>query len=106
MRKQLIEYDDVMNQQREMIYRQRREALFGGDLKSAVMEMIEEGSEEPGVFADERTHAEDWDFKGLNEPCFGLFNFRLPTLEGETLDGLTQEGLAQLINDEDCQIYE
>ncbi|MGB5420946.1 MAG: preprotein translocase subunit SecA [Desulfobacterales bacterium] len=107
IRKQLLEYDDVMNQQREVIYRQRREALFGKDLKSSILEIIEEESEEiAGAFADERAPAEEWDFKGLNEAVFKQFNFRLPTLEGDTLDGLTQEGLAQLINDEAVRIYE
>ncbi|MGA9538012.1 MAG: preprotein translocase subunit SecA [Desulfobacterales bacterium] len=107
IRKQLLEYDDVMNQQREVIYRQRREALFGKDLKSSILEIIEEKSEEiAGAFADERAPAEEWDFKGLNEAVFKQFNFRLPTLEGDTLDGLTQEGLSQLINDEAVGIYE
>ncbi|MDP4857337.1 MAG: preprotein translocase subunit SecA, partial [Desulfobacterales bacterium] len=107
IRKQLLEYDDVMNQQREVIYRQRREALFGKDLKSSILEIIEEKSEEiAGAFADERTPAEEWDFKGLNEAVFKQFNFRLPPIEGETLDGLTGEGLAQLINDEAVRIYE
>ena len=107
IRKQLLEYDDVMNQQREVIYRQRREALFGKDLKSSILDMIEEKSEEiAGAFADERAPAEEWDFKGLNEAVFKQFNFRLPALEDETLDGLTREGLAQLINDEAVRIYE
>jgi preprotein translocase subunit SecA len=107
IRKQLLEYDDVMNQQREVIYRQRREALFGKDLKSSILEIIEEKSEEiAGAFADERTPAEEWDFKGLNEAVFKQFNFRLPPVEGETLDGLTGEGLAQFINDEAVRIYE
>ncbi|MGA8019751.1 MAG: preprotein translocase subunit SecA [Desulfobacterales bacterium] len=107
IRKQLLEYDDVMNQQREVIYRQRREALFGKDLKSSILEIIEEKSEEiADAFADERTPAEEWDFKGLNEAVFKQFNFRLPPIEGETLDGLTGEGLAQLINDEAVRIYE
>jgi preprotein translocase subunit SecA len=107
IRKQLLEYDDVMNQQREVIYRQRREALFGKDLKSSILEIIEEKSEEiAGAIADERTPAEEWDFKGLNEAVFKQFNFRLPPMEGETLDGLTGEGLAQLINDEAVRIYE
>ncbi|MCG8567445.1 MAG: preprotein translocase subunit SecA, partial [Desulfobacterales bacterium] len=42
IRKHLLEYDDVMNQQREVIYRQRRKSLMEEDLKSAVLEMIED----------------------------------------------------------------
>ena len=46
IRKQLIEYDDVMNQQREVIYRQRREALAGKSLKDSIVEMIRDKAEE------------------------------------------------------------
>ncbi|HHC23784.1 MAG TPA: preprotein translocase subunit SecA, partial [Desulfobacterales bacterium] len=46
IRKQLLEYDDVMNQQREVIYQQRREALSGGNLRDSVEAMISEKSED------------------------------------------------------------
>ena len=42
IRKHLLEYDNVMNQQREVIYSQRRDVLAGGDLRESVMEMVEE----------------------------------------------------------------
>jgi len=107
IRKQLLEYDDVMNQQREVIYRQRREALFGKDLKASILEIIEEKAEEiAAAFADERNPAEEWDFKGLNESVYKQFNLRLPPLDAETLDGLNDEGLAQLITDEAVKLYE
>ena len=107
IRKQLLEYDDVMNQQREVIYRQRREALFGKDLKASILEIIEEKAEEiSAAFADERIPAEEWDFKGLNESVYKQFNLRLPPLDAETLDGLNDEGLAQLITDEAVKLYE
>ncbi len=106
IRKQLLEYDDVMNQQREVIYRQRREALFGKDLKSSIHDIIEEKGEEiAAAFADERLPSDEWDLKGLNEAVFKQFNFRLPALTDETLDGLTREGLAQLIIDEAVKVY-
>ena len=107
IRKQLLEYDDVMNQQREVIYRQRREALFGKDLKASILEIIEEKAEEiSAAFADERIPAEEWDFKGLNESVYKQFNLRLSPLDAETLDGLNDEGLAQLITDEAVKLYE
>ncbi len=107
IRKQLLEYDDVMNQQREVIYRQRREALFGKDLKDSILDIIEEKAEEIAeVFADERIPAEEWDIKGLNESVFKQFNLRLPPMDADTLDGLNSEGLAQLITDEAVAIYE
>ena len=44
IRKHLLEYDDVMNQQREIIYRQRREALTAKDLKQVAQDMMEDVS--------------------------------------------------------------
>ncbi len=106
IRKQLIEYDDVMNQQREVIYRQRREALYGKNLKDSIEEMIEEKAGEiAAAFADERAPAEEWDIKGLNEAVFKQFNFRLPPFDENTLDGLNSDGLGQLVYDEVLKVY-
>jgi len=106
IRKQLLEYDDVMNQQREVIYRQRREALAGKDLKTSIEDMISEKAEEIAVFfADEKILPEEWDIKGLKEAVFKQFNFRLSTFDNDTLDGLTKDGLAQLISDSAKEVY-
>jgi len=106
IRKQLLEYDDVMNQQREVIYRQRREALFGKDLSESVMEMMEEKAEEiAAAFAEDRVPAEEWDWKGLSDAVFQQFNFRLPDPDEQTLDGLTPDGLGRWIYEEALQVY-
>jgi len=107
IRKQLIEYDDVMNQQREVIYRQRREALRGSNLKSSIMDMIHEKAEEIACeFADESLLPEEWDLKGLNETVFKQFNLKLNGFDGDTLDTLTREKLAQLIYDSALKVYD
>ncbi len=107
IRKQLIEYDDVMNQQREVIYRQRREALRGSDLKSSIMDMIHEKAEEIAYeFADESMLPEDWDLKGLSKAVFKQFNFRFNSFNGDTLDDLTREKLFQLIYDSALKVYD
>ena len=107
IRKQLLEYDDVMNQQREVIYRQRREALKGSDLKSSFMDMIYEKAEEIAhEFADESMLPEDWDLKGLSKAVFKQFNFGLDSFDSDTLDGLTTERLAQLIYDSALKVYD
>jgi preprotein translocase subunit SecA len=107
IRKQLLEYDDVMNQQREVIYRQRREALKGSDLKSSFMDMIHEKAEEIAhEFADESMLPEEWDLKGLNKTVFKQFNFKFNSLDGDTLDTLTREKLSQLIYDSAIKVYD
>lgn len=106
IRKQLLEYDDVMNQQREVIYRQRRETLDGKSLKPAIEDMISEKAEEiADFFVDDRTLAEEWDWKGINEAVFKQFSFRLGNPDDDTLNGLTREGLAELISDFSIQKY-
>ena len=107
IRKQLIEYDDVMNQQREVIYRQRREALRGEDLKESVQEMVRELAEEIALrFADDRALAEEWDWKAIGEAVFKQFNVRLATPDEAVLDGLTGEGLAEFIAESALGLYE
>ena len=107
IRKQLIEYDDVMNQQREVIYRQRREALTGKSLKSSIVDMICEKAEDiADIFADEKALPEEWDMNGLNEAVFKQYNFRLGRIDDDTLEGLTGEGLAQLISDAAIRVYD
>jgi len=106
IRKQLLEYDDVMNQQREVIYRQRRETLSDKSLKPAIEDMVAEKAEEiADFFADDRALAEEWDWKGINEAVFKQFNLRLGTPDDDTLNGLTREGLAELIADISIQRY-
>jgi preprotein translocase subunit SecA len=106
IRKHLLEYDDVMNQQREVIYEQRREALRGEDLKESVEAMILERADEIAAgFIDEKFLPEDWDLKGLNEAIFKQFNFRLD-LDEAALEGKDAEGVAQLISDRALEVYQ
>lgn len=66
MRKHVLEYDDVMNQQREVIYSQRRRVLMGEDLQESLQEMIT-GVIESAVerYTAEGKYPEDWDLEGL-----------------------------------------
>jgi preprotein translocase subunit SecA len=107
IRKQLLEYDDVMNQQREVIYRQRRETLDGKSLKPSIMEMIRDKAEEiADDFAAENVHAEDWDIKAIRGAVYKQFNFRLNSFDQETMDGLNRDGLAELIFEAAGKVYD
>jgi preprotein translocase subunit SecA len=107
IRKQLLEYDDVMNQQREVIYRQRREALDGKSLKSAVVEMIREKAEEIAADAiGENAVSEEWDLKRIQDAVFKQFNFHFNSDSEEALEDLDQESLADLIFDAAHSLYE
>ncbi len=106
VRKQLIEYDDVMNQQREIIYQQRREALHGGNLKPEIMDMIEDLLK--GMLAkttDEKTFAEDWDLETLNNEIYRVFGFQL-NLSADFLAEHTQEELQEELLDRVKERYD
>ncbi len=107
IRKHLIEYDDVMNQQREVIYKQRRDLLTGVDLKSTMEDIMMESAETIGAkFANERDLPAEWDWEAISDAVFQQFNFRLAKMDENTLDGLTEEGLIQEIYDQAHAIYE
>jgi preprotein translocase subunit SecA len=74
----LLEYDDVMNKQRELVYGQRRDALAGDKLKSDVLEMATQLAEDTvDRFVDKQAMASEWDLAGLAESLRGRFNLRL-----------------------------
>ncbi len=106
IRKQLIEYDDVMNQQREVIYKQRREALEGKNLEDAIKDMIYDQSEViVGNFADHKTFSDEWDWDGIKKMVRKKFHFHLDSIDDDTMDGLTIEGLTELIYESSMGIY-
>jgi preprotein translocase subunit SecA len=105
IRKHLLEYDDVMNEQREVIYSQRRKALDGEDLQDYILSMIsDKAGEIAETYADSRTPYTEWDLSGLAEAVFKQFNFR-PVLDENRLAGLTADSLSDLIYDECVQRY-
>ncbi len=106
IRKHLLDYDNVMNQQREVIYSQRREVLAGEDLKESVLEMIEEQVEGiVDLYAEEKAHPEDWDLKGIQDAAYQQFSFRcaVPSEEG---NGLNRGYLKDLLLNKANEIYE
>ena len=105
IRKHLLEYDNVMNQQREVIYAQRREALSDESLKPLIEDMIWEKSEEIAqTFADDKLPPSEWDLKAFEEAVFKQFNFRL-RLELDAIDHLNSEALTQMIYDAAAAVY-
>jgi preprotein translocase subunit SecA len=107
IRKHLLEYDDVMNQQRTVIYAQRREILMGKDLREAIMEMIAETVEGiADTFVDEKTHPEYWDLKALSDAVYKQFNFRPERLTKEGVETLDRDGLVDLIAGQATRNYE
>jgi preprotein translocase subunit SecA len=82
IRKQVLEFDDVMNKQRETIYSLRRRILEGKELKDKILEMMEQTvGDWVGVHLPEKIHPEEWDWEGL----FKAVNDTIPVIGLEQL---------------------
>jgi preprotein translocase subunit SecA len=86
IRKHLLEYDDVMNKQREVVYHRRRELLSGAPLKEDILDMCDEMiADIVEAHADPEKDVADWDWKELEDAFYKQFKFR-PAFR-DNLDG-------------------
>ena len=86
IRKHLLDYDDVMNKQRKVIYEQRKKVLRGNDLWTDIEEMIEEIIDDLlKEFIGEKTHYDEWNLKGLDDSLFKQFNLKLNLINSPEL---------------------
>jgi preprotein translocase subunit SecA len=98
IRKHLLKYDDVMNDQRKVIYDQRRELMVAEDISDSIIEMREQVLED----LIERTipakaYADQWDIQGLHEECHRLFALDLPIQEWSKEEGIADEEIRNRI---------
>jgi preprotein translocase subunit SecA len=90
MRKHVLEYDDVMNRQREVIYALRRDILTGENQKDILYDMADEVLEETlANVIPKDTYPEEWDIEGLNENLERLFGISITKVDDKfvKLDG-------------------
>jgi preprotein translocase subunit SecA len=106
IRKHLLEYDDVLNKQREVVYNERREILKGQNLKDQVVEMAETlAADIVARYTDKETHPTDWDLNGLREAVYRQFNLRID-LKTSDDDTLTPEKVEDLVRARILEAYE
>ncbi len=104
IRKHLLEYDNVMNQQREVVYSLRRRIMKGEGLKELVMQMVDEVVEEMvNNYIDPKASPEEWDWEGLREAFKNLFFF---PLEIDHMPKAKPEELVRLISAHAKTFYE
>jgi preprotein translocase subunit SecA len=104
IRKHLLEYDDVMNKQREVIYQQRRQIL-DGEMRGEVLAFGDEIAERiVDQYTNPERYPEEWDLKSLNDALFQQFGFRLK-LNPEEVEDLTQDELKERIVETIREVY-
>jgi len=95
IRKHVLQYDDVMNTQREVIYSHRRRVLENDNLKDSIMDMISEIIDRLlDIYASKEIHSEEWDIKGLAEYLMDIFQIKFDLDKEKTAlsrDALRQE---------------
>ncbi|WP_372996452.1 preprotein translocase subunit SecA [Lutispora sp.] len=106
IRKHVLQYDNVMNKQREVIYAQRRQVLMEEDLKSSIIDMLKDVIfDAVDNFTVGSQYPEEWDITGLLEYLHNAF---LPkrTLKVSDISGLEKEELKEAILDKSLELYE
>lgn len=102
IRKRLIEFDDVMNQQRTIIYQERDRILGDDDISEHIKEIIEEVTEYViSSHINPKDYSDDWDMDGLKNRFFQMFGFHLDLGEGV---GSFDE-LKEVINERVMDVY-
>lgn len=105
IRKSVLQYDDVMNKQREIIYAERKRVLEGENIKPEIMEMIDALADAiVDKFCPEKTYQEEWDIKGLKEKIQQQFAADI-NIE-EEISKIDNSKMKSLIKDMARRIYE
>jgi preprotein translocase subunit SecA len=105
IRKHLVDYDDVVNKHREVIYNERRKILSGADIKGNIQSMIGEGIQHLVATYLASDHAEEWDLEGLmNE--MGTILPLPPSLNASALSQLSRGDIEERLQEHARSLYE
>ena len=106
IRKHLLDYDDVMNKQREVVYHRRKELLSDAPLKDDILDMCDEVIEDiAAVYADPEVDPAEWDWKALEEAFYKQFKFR-PEFRQNGEVPANAAALAELASERVRAVYE
>jgi preprotein translocase subunit SecA len=96
IRKHLLKYDDVMNDQRKVVYAQRKEIMSAKDVQQTIMDMRHETVE--NIVArtiPENALADQWDVNGLHEEALRVFNLDLPVADWAKEEGIADSEIRE-----------
>ncbi len=108
IRKNVLNYDDVMNTQREIIYKQRSQVLDGEDLHKDILKMMEELiSATVNIYLSDEDERENWNMVGLKEYFLGwLISEEDLDFTEEELKTVTREEITNALNEKCGEIYQ
>ncbi len=107
IRKNLLEYDQVNNEQREVIYAERRKVLNGENMRNSILKMIMEvveGCVDTSISEDQLP--EEWDLNELNQLLLPIVPMNPVTLSDDDIKHLTKKELMQRLKEEAVRMYE
>jgi preprotein translocase subunit SecA len=106
VRKQLLDYDQVMNEQRELIYGERRKVLFGADISDSIRNMIKDVVEKSvDMYTGETQYPEEWDIKGLNEHINKIIPMKTIEISEQDKEELTKDLFKNRLVEEAIALY-
>ncbi len=98
IRKQLLKYDDVMNDQRKEIFAQRKELMRAEDVHDDIVAMRHETAEEiVGRCIPSHAYSEEWQVDSLHEECQRVFGLDLPVADWAKEEGIADQEIAERI---------
>lgn len=106
IRKNVLQFDDVMNKQREIIYAQRNKVLEGEDLKESILSMMDETVDSAmAMYMPEGVEPDHWNMEGFRNYFIGLIAGSLLELEDDELKKVDRKELGEQIKEKVHQLY-
>jgi preprotein translocase subunit SecA len=100
IRKHLLRFDDVMNDQRKVVYQQRREIMSAPDIAATVVDMRHETIERVVArFLPENSLSDQWDTAGLHAECARLLNLDLPVADWAKEEGIAEDNIRERLTE-------
>ena len=107
IRKNLLEYDQINNEQREIIYAERRKVLDGNDMREDIVGMISEVVQKyVNIVIGDDQLPEDWDLTQLNDILIPVIPVEPVTFDKTRDEGITKHDLIERLQEEALRIYE
>ncbi|MBV9992409.1 MAG: preprotein translocase subunit SecA [Alphaproteobacteria bacterium] len=98
MRKNILKYDNVLNDQRKVVFEQRKEIMSADDVSDQIAQMREEVVEElVSRHIPEKAYAEQWDAAGLHQEIAKIFDLDLPIVDWTKEEGIADEEVRERI---------